>query len=102
MVSTNKWCMCVCVSGIYSERGVKKLPRSLAWATRRMQLSLSETDTQEVGLTRAGEGHQDSVLDMLSMRCPVDIQWKCRATECVNLEFRDVWTRDTNFGAISM
>ena len=37
------------------------------------------------------------------MKCPVDIQWKCRATECVNLEFSgDVWTWAINLGTISI
>lgn len=68
-----------------------------------MELSLSETDIQEAGLAMAAEGYQDLVLDILSMRGSPDSQWKCQATEYVNLEFRgDTWTRDINFGAISI
>lgn len=38
-----------------------------------MELSLSETDIEKVGLTGAREGYQDSVLDMLNLRCLLDI-----------------------------
>lgn len=46
-----------------------------------MELLLSEKDIQKVGLAGAGEGYQYLDLDMLIMRCVLDIQWKYQATD---------------------